>query len=378
MDQHTTELQSSKPTVPHLDLLDQYVLNARRGAPLHVQVYNALNSLIHEHFEDGQLFWTELAIAEKFAVSRGTVRQSLAELVRDGRLRRYHAKGSFVCKTPDRSVKIKSVGMFMAEYDSDFLNGMLQYISAACRENKVRLHVYHTHRDEHVVSICEQVEAGPEEEAILLMEVPGLTEELYDHFSIQGYRIVSMSLPNPDFLGCVVETDSRDVIAIGMEHLTSLGHRSIALVVNEPSSVLSVQEKIETFQRYCSENPDVIGTVVDCQTDLWEDSYAAAANNMSAAMENNPTALFCVSDPGAWAALAWLSDRNIRVPEAVSVLGFEDVAPSKYVQPPLTTIAHPMEELANTAVRMLLGEDAQSVRLSPTLVVRSSTGSFSA
>src|SRR5690606_20100628 len=67
-----------------------------------------------------------------------------------------------------------------------------------------------------------------------------------------------------------------------------------------------------------------------------------------------PTAAFCFSDQMALGALAACRDLGVRVPEAFSIIGFDDLASSRYLSPPLTTIAQPMRELGARAVALLL------------------------
>lgn len=67
-----------------------------------------------------------------------------------------------------------------------------------------------------------------------------------------------------------------------------------------------------------------------------------------------PTAVFCFSDQMALGALAACRDRGIRVPEALSIVGFDDLASSRYLTPPLTTIQQPMREIGERAVNLLL------------------------
>jgi DNA-binding LacI/PurR family transcriptional regulator len=64
----------------------------------------------------------------------------------------------------------------------------------------------------------------------------------------------------------------------------------------------------------------------------------------------------------------------VRVPQEVSVLGFEGARPSQFTQPALSTVAHPLEDLARRAVEMLFEDDAGPEFLTPTLIVRDSTG----
>jgi LacI family transcriptional regulator len=92
-----------------------------------------------------------------------------------------------------------------------------------------------------------------------------------------------------------------------------------------------------------------------------------------------PTAIFAASDTQAMGAYEALRVRGLRVPDDVSVVGFDDVAPSRWMSPPLTTIHQPLAEMTALAARMILQEidgkppDNLHVELATSLVVREST-----
>jgi DNA-binding LacI/PurR family transcriptional regulator len=70
--------------------------------------------------------------------------------------------------------------------------------------------------------------------------------------------------------------------------------------------------------------------------------------------KNRPTAIFAVSDTLAIGAIKGVRGAGLRVPDDVSVIGFDDIAVAAQIDPPLTTVAQPMKELGETAARLLL------------------------
>jgi LacI family repressor for deo operon, udp, cdd, tsx, nupC, and nupG len=92
-----------------------------------------------------------------------------------------------------------------------------------------------------------------------------------------------------------------------------------------------------------------------------------------------PTAIFCFSDQMALGALAACRDRGIRVPDDLSIVGFDDLASSRYLTPALTTIRQPMRDIGACAVNLLLAIiEGRDVPLQQTLefslMLRGSTG----
>lgn len=92
-----------------------------------------------------------------------------------------------------------------------------------------------------------------------------------------------------------------------------------------------------------------------------------------------PTAVFAANDQSAIHVMEVAAELGLRVPEDLSVVGFDNVPESATVTPPLTTVAQPLHRMGAEALRMLLDvlEGApreQHLRLPTSLVVRSSTG----
>ncbi|MBI5652630.1 MAG: LacI family DNA-binding transcriptional regulator [Chloroflexi bacterium] len=90
-----------------------------------------------------------------------------------------------------------------------------------------------------------------------------------------------------------------------------------------------------------------------------------------------PTAIFCYNDITAIGALHALKQRGVRVPQDISLVGYDDILLASYVDPPLTTIHQPKDEMGRTAMRMLLdllnGDQVANVRVTGKLIVREST-----
>jgi LacI family transcriptional regulator len=177
---------------------------------------------------------------------------------------------------------------------------------------------------------------------------------------------------------CWVKTD--DVAGGGCagEHLTALGHRDVAFVGNLGSSA-QVDRRFEGFAAVLA----TVGVVPErVVTDSWRiaDGREAGAALAARAADELPTAIMCGNDLIALGLLLEFSRRGIRVPEDVSIVGFDDLSWSEAATVPLTTVRQPREELGRRAVRLLLDEidrgDAHSHRhelLVPELVIRAST-----
>src|SRR5690606_11172531 len=117
-----------------------------------------------------------------------------------------------------------------------------------------------------------------------------------------------------------------------------------------------------------------------CPGDFTLESGYRAASVLIETRER-PTAIFCENDEMAIGAIQCLKEQGLRVPDDISVAGFDDIAFARYCDPPLTTISQPAEDFGHEAVALLLGLmdggdiQRETRRVMPfKLVVRDSTG----
>ncbi len=175
-----------------------------------------------------------------------------------------------------------------------------------------------------------------------------------------------------------VRLDNRAAARCLTEHLLALGHRRIALIKGPEDSPLTL-ERLAGYQEALTQAGIALDPGLLHEGDFTLAAGAAAAKALLALPER-PTALFCCSDEMAIGALQVLRRSGLRVPEDISLAGFDDIAFAAYTEPPLTTIAQPAEAFGQRAVAMLLEvlnggtPAAREVVLPFELKVRGSTG----
>ncbi len=169
-------------------------------------------------------------------------------------------------------------------------------------------------------------------------------------------------------------------------HLIGLGHRRIACLVG-PSDLTPSAGRIAGFQRALADAGLAVVAEGLVRGNGRPDGGAAAAQRLlerGLVAAGNVTAIFAFNDQMAIGAIGALQRAGCRVPEDISVVGFDDIPQSAAIFPALTTIAQPIREMGTIGVRLLLDRIArghpeghvpcQRVRLSTRLVVRESTG----
>ncbi|HEY0947322.1 MAG TPA: LacI family DNA-binding transcriptional regulator [Opitutaceae bacterium] len=350
--------------------------------PLHAKVHRGLRYAIENYFEDGQKFFTEKELIEHLKVSQVTVRRAVYDLVRDGLLERRVAKGSFVRKRAlgkSNGTQTFEVAVHLADWDSSFLSQLLRQILGACNSRQLHAKVFYSRQSGEILSQEGEALNQSEVSAAILISTPSdLAADLCRVYEASNKPVVAVDNRAPSERAHFVGTDNQAITRLGLDHLTSLGHQRICLLLNEPEEHENVMLRTKFFEEECAKRGLAGWHVFHCGTKFWEDSYQKAYEAMPKimALDPRPTAIFAFDDPGAWAVLKWCSQHGVRVPQDLSVLGFANDKPSGYTYPALTTIAHPISEIAATAVDLLtLASKGRQVRLlKPSLIVRESTG----
>ena len=163
-----------------------------------------------------------------------------------------------------------------------------------------------------------------------------------------------------------------------VDHLADLGHSRIAIITGPPDLACS-QERLDGYQAGLA-RAGITPRADYVRFGNFESSGGYRAARALLGLAEPPTAIFAGSDLQAYGVYQAAGELGLRIPEDLSVVGFDDVPLCEWVSPRLTTIRQPLEEMARQATRMVLAmayEDASPVgpklELATTLVTREST-----
>lgn len=179
-----------------------------------------------------------------------------------------------------------------------------------------------------------------------------------------------------------VQVDNFRAAQRATEFLISLGHKRIACLIgwysdDYPSPV--TVERLRGFQTAL----DIHNLEVDARW-VMQGDYSLqfgydAAESLVNGTETRPTAVFAASDEMAIGLIRGLNHLGLRVPEDVSVIGFDDILMSRYINPPLTTVRQSAQEIGERAMHMLLDKIEgkpllrEHITVEHELIVRGST-----
>jgi LacI family transcriptional regulator len=159
-------------------------------------------------------------------------------------------------------------------------------------------------------------------------------------------------------------------------YLIELGHRRIGFITGNMGLGCAV-ERLAGYRTALSDHGIDFDPGLVAAGDFQQQGGYTGANALLALAEF-PTAIFASNDMSAFGAIEAVRNHGLRIPEDVSVLGFDDIPQAAHAHPGLTTIRQPLEQMGQLATRMLLKKienpdfSGERIELQTTLVIRES------
>lgn len=277
------------------------------------------------------------------------------------------------------SGRSRILGLIVSEITNPFFPELIQGFEDIAVEHGYEILVSSTNYDPKRMSHCIRRMLERKVDGVAVMTF-GIEAPLLDQLAQRKVPLVFIDV-GPDGPGInVLKVDYRHGIRQGVQHLAALGHRSISFVTG-PAGLHSAQSRLAAFSeslRECGIIPDPAWIV---QGDHTLEGGMAAMKQLLA-LKNMPTAVMCSNDMTAIGVLHTMYRAGLRVPDDLSVIGFDDIHIAEVTIPPLTTVQMSRFELARAAVTALRagaeGTENSDVKheynIQTELVVRESTG----
>jgi DNA-binding LacI/PurR family transcriptional regulator len=184
--------------------------------------------------------------------------------------------------------------------------------------------------------------------------------------------------PSPETV-CTVNTDNNLGTQMLLDHLMALGHRDFGFI--DGGWLGDIRERREAFVNYLYEH-NLPSRPEWVQSDANSAAGGYAAMQRMLSEQDLPTAIYVSDDLMGIGVMKAITDQGLRIPEDISVVGFDDIDFTQYLNPGLTTIRQPIEAMCQTALQLMLTmienpetELTETVfRMPPELIIRASTG----
>jgi DNA-binding LacI/PurR family transcriptional regulator len=209
-----------------------------------------------------------------------------------------------------------------------------------------------------------------------------INRQAYQSVIDQQIPLVMVGNPKIGVKAPYVRVDNIGGGRLAAEHLFGLGHRSFAYITYSREELLRHKQTLQTenIERYQGFRAFIEAQPARCQLHLLEAPESVITPALCAELlklKPRPTALFAYSDMMALQLARLLIKAGVRVPEEISIVGYDDLEIASLFVPALTTIAQPKKEMGRLAaakmIAMVQGGPEQGIIITPELIAREST-----
>jgi LacI family transcriptional regulator len=260
-------------------------------------------------------------------------------------------------------------------YITGLQNGSLK----SCRENGYGLLIHPCdHQDPDLCSNVRQMVRQTRVDGMILTPPLCDMEEVLDMLDERGLAYVRISPMETDDRSPLVYADEFQAAYRMTEYLVSQGHTRIGFITGHPHRSGTVR-RLAGYRKAIMDNHLEVDPELIVEGRYTFESGEAGARRLLRLTER-PTAVFASNDYMAAGVMKVANQMRIRVPYDLSVSGYDDAPLAHHIWPPLTTIRHPVDQVAEQAANLLIrhirGEPAEFVpeSIQSELVVRESTG----
>ncbi len=277
-----------------------------------------------------------------------------------------------------RGARTMLLGVIVREITDPFFAGAVEAVSteAGKRGYNVVLGTAHARADE-AIALWAVLEARHCDAIVLLGDMRDQPRLIEDVRNAQVPVVALWEGSRPSGIASV-SVDNRAGIEAVMRHLEGLGHRRIAFAGGRRHG--DITEREEAFSAAVERSGEPLPKGYIRTTDNTPAGGREAVRSLLKLAEP-PTALVCATDVLAIGALHEAYERRLKVPDDLSVTGFDDIPLAAYTVPALTTVRMPVREMVAAAVAAVIDDqDERALEqvhpiLQPALVVRTSTAS---
>ena len=323
-------------------------------------------------------------VARRAKVSVATVSRALAEphLLRQSTLERVLAIARQLAYQPNPAArglitgKTGNIGIIVPDIANPFYPSVLQGVQAGAHQAGYSVLLGDSEEnpaaeEKLVHTMAKQVDG------VIICAPFGSDAQLFRLAKITSLVLVNRRLRGVSAVLMNVANGMRQVVS----HLVALGHRRCAYL-GGPRNAWSNRERQRGLRVAAKSH-----AIQLVEIGPFEPKFEGGINGTDLAIEAGVTAIVAYNDLMALGVLSRLHARNIRVPEDISVVGFDDILYAAMCAPPLTTVSMPMESAGRTAVDILLRRQNADLstpdrefntQLATELIVRSTTARPSA
>lgn len=322
-------------------------------------------------------------IAKEAGVSYSTVSRTLSgfEFVKESTRERVLAASKKLGYVPNQQARSLAggpsnlIGVLVPTLSNEYITQIIHGVDDELTKSNYNLILYTTNRHQGKEATYAAAIMNGAADALLLV-APLITDPYLDVLREQNFPYVLIDQADQSDQSTAVNTTNRKGAYEATQHLIRLGHRRIGFIAGLPQ----LNSAMERFNGYKS-------ALTDYDLPFYEEYVAAgkftSGNGYEAAQQllelpSPPTAIFAANDLSAFGALEAIREHRLRIPEDISLVGFDDIPQAAMVYPKLTTIRQPLHQMGHEGVKLILemladpAMELRRITLDTQLIVRDS------
>jgi LacI family transcriptional regulator len=272
--------------------------------------------------------------------------------------------------------KSNTIGLLVPDLGTGYIGEIIRGIDTELNWNDLDLVLYTTHRTatkeaNYVANLAHGMVDG------LLLVLPRNPADYIETLTRRNFPFVLIDHQGTVESCPAVGATNWQGAYTATEYLIALGHRRISFITGS-LDLGCAQDRLKGYRsalrtHHIPEAPELVYEGNFFQPD----GYAGACALLD--LPDPPTAIFASNDVMAMGVMDAVRNRGLRVPDDISVIGFDNIPQSAMVYPPLTTVQQPLEQMGRVAAQMLISilnnveKDTNRIELPTELIVRGST-----
>ena len=332
---------------------------------LHLRVKQLIRKLIDD--ESPEYLTSERELQRRFKISRTTIRKALNELVQEKRLVAEHGRGYRVLYGINGKTLSGKIGFALLNNDDEFANSVFRTLIDEVFSKKF----------EPVVTIIDLRCENPAEKLSKLLAVTdavfinsAILQKYHDILpETELFRCLALPYVAGDPRVCGIMADMEYGAKLLTKHLLKNGHRKMA-------ALLSDSDRMKGFKNTMDKHGvEIDNNLLGKCRGFRYNAYNATGELL--ARRRDFSALICQNDIAALGAIEQCFKQGIKVPDEISIVGFDNIRESEFFPVPLTTAGIDLKTLSKKALKLLLegmrtGEKRKIFKIKPELIIRQS------
>lgn len=360
-----------------------FSINPASAVPLYIQVKEGILNEISQKYEIGTRIPSEAAFVKRFNVNRGTVRRAIEMLANDGVLKKERPRGTFLAKAPNDHLDLDQTTVNIAilfraldqGIQSNFFYG--EVLDGLFREggDKVNFTCMPILEKNFNPELLNKRLNDAHMNGILVLS-SFLTSTVRSICNL-GMPMLLGDADIPELPVSSVSTNNIEGAMTATNFLIENGHKHIAMIAG-PEYDTSSRDRLKGYRLGLLENEINFDESLVERADFMtsESGYKACESLFQQNLDFS--AIFCVNDAVAFGVYNFLNKSKIKIPETISIIGFDDISEAALQAPPLTTMRIEKRALGSSIAKQIIEKSISyhvpqiRVKISPKLQIRES------